>query len=113
MRPATGFSIKICIFLQRARHKVSPEVLVKKHTNYYTNTFKASCEQPEKNIHLSTCDNPMISAVSSNSSVSSMKNIIGKCKESIASELNPGWPTDWKAEEIIFPGQKASMVINC
>ena len=100
-----------CHFFMGSCHPCKEKV--KKHTNYYTNNFKASCQQPEKNINLSTCDNRMISAVTSISSVSSMKNIIGKCKESVASELNPGWPTDWKAEEIIFPGQKASMVINC
>ena len=49
--------------------------------------------------------------------------MIGKIKECAASEV-PDWqkqvrtcvkdPTDWKeTEEIIFPGQKASMVINC
>ena len=65
----------------------------------------------------------MITAMVSISSVSEMKSAIGKSKELVASKLNPNWqeqvrthvkePTDWKLEETIFPGQQATMVINC
>ena len=65
----------------------------------------------------------MITDMVSISSVSAMKSAIGKCKESVASKLNSNWqeqvwthvrdPMDWKLEETIFPGQKASVVISC
>ena len=100
-----------CHFFMGSCHPCKEKV--KKHTGYYTTNYKDSCQQPEKNINLFTRDNRMISAVTSISSVSSMKNIIGKCKVSVASGVNPDWSTVRKAEEIIFPGQKASMVINC
>ena len=65
----------------------------------------------------------MITAMVSISSVSEMKGAIGKCKESVASKINPNgqeqvgthvkYPMNWEVEETIFPGQKASMVISC
>ena len=65
----------------------------------------------------------MITAMASISSVSEMKSAIRRCKESVASKLNPIWqeqvrthvkdPMDWKLEETTFPEQKASMVISC
>ena len=58
---------------------------VKKHTEYYATNYTDSCQRPEKNQNQFTRDNRMISAVTSISSVLSIKNVIGKCKESVAS----------------------------
>ena len=89
------------------------EQKVNKHIEYYTTNYASSCQPSERNLDLFSRDDRMITAMASISSVSEMKSAIGKCKESVASKLNPNWqeqvrthvkdPMDWKVEETIFP----------